>query len=117
MPKIVRHNFKSGDVIPVQELKSGMVVKVHQKIKELNAKGEEKERIQVFEGTVMRTKSQKSSNGSFMVRKTSDGIGVERTFPNVLPTIEKIVFVKQFKVRQAKANYLRDYTKKLKIVA
>jgi len=116
MAKVSKSEFKMGATIPVTSLKTGMVVRVHQKIKDLNAKGEEKERIQVFEGTVLRAKKLSSSDGSFVVRKVSDGVGVERGFPSQLPTIEKIEYVKKIRVRRAKAFYLRDVRKNLKIV-
>ncbi|MFA5061769.1 MAG: 50S ribosomal protein L19 [Patescibacteria group bacterium] len=88
--------------------KPGMVVKVHQKIKELNAKGEEKERIQVFEGTIIAAKHGQEAGGTITVRKISNGVGVEKIFPIHSPVVDKIEVVKQYDVRRAKLNYLRD---------
>lgn len=88
--------------------KPGMVVKVHQKIKELNAKGEEKERIQVFEGTIIAAKHGQEAGGTVTVRKISNGVGVEKIFPIHSPVVDKIEVVKQYDVRRAKLNYLRD---------
>lgn len=99
------------------ELKAGQVVRVHQKIKELNAKGEEKERIQVFEGTILAKRGERGANATITVRKVSDGIGVERIFPLELPTIANIEVVKTYKTRRAKLYYLRGYGKKLREVA
>ena len=88
--------------------KPGMVVKVHQKIKELNAKGEEKERIQIFEGTIIAAKHGQEAGGTITVRKISNGVGVEKIYPIHSPIIDRIEVVKQYDVRRAKLNYLRD---------
>ena len=83
-------------------LKVGDTVRVHQRIKEGN-----RERIQVFEGTVI-----KKQNGglreTFTVRRVAYGVGVERTFPINAPIIDKIDVVRRGKVRRAKLFYLRD---------
>jgi large subunit ribosomal protein L19 len=98
-----------------QELKPGMTVRVYQKIKELNSKGEEKERIQYFEGMIIAHKHNKEIGATITVRKTSEGIGVEKIFPLNLPTITKIEIKKIAKVKRAKLYFLRDgYKKKLK---
>jgi large subunit ribosomal protein L19 len=98
----------------VLELKPGMTVRIHQKIKELNSKGEEKERIQYFEGMIIARKHNKEKGGTITVRKVSDGIGVEKIFPLNLPTITKIEVKKIAEVRRAKLYFLkRGYKKKL----
>ena len=80
----------------------GDTVKVYAKIKEGN-----RERIQVFEGTV--TKIQGGSNRqTFTVRKSSNGVGVEKTWPIHSPRIDKVEVVRHGKVRRAKLFYLRD---------
>ncbi len=84
-------NFKIGDQ-----------VKVHVKIKEGN-----RERIQVFEGFVIKRQNA-GSNETFTVRKISYGVGVERTFPVHSKTIDKIEVVRSSKVRRAKLYYLRS---------
>ena len=97
------------------ELKPGMTVRIHQKIKELNSKGEEKERIQYFEGMIIARKHGKEIGSTITVRKVSDGIGVEKIFPLNLPTITKIEIKKVAEVRRAKLNYLKGkYKKRLK---
>ncbi len=94
-------------------LKPGMIVKVHQRIREKNAKGEEKERIQIFEGTVLAMKHGSQPGATTTVRKISKGIGVEKIFPIHSPVVEKIELVREMKVRQANAFFLRNYKKKL----
>ncbi len=96
------------------DLKPGMVVKVHQRVKELNAKGEEKERIQIFEGIVLAIKHGMGISGTFTVRKDSKGYGVEKIFPIHSPNVVKIELVRQMRVRQARPYYIRAYKKKLK---
>jgi len=86
----------------VANFKIGDQVKVHVKIKEGN-----RERIQVFEGFVIKRQNA-GSNETFTVRKISYGVGVERTFPIHSKTIDKIEVVRSSKVRRAKLYYLRD---------
>jgi large subunit ribosomal protein L19 len=98
------------------ELRPGMTVKVHQKIKEKNAKGEEKERIQIFEGIILKHRHGGETGNTITVRKVSDGVGVEKIYPVNSPVIEKIEVVRQARVRRANLNYLRTYKKRLKDV-
>lgn len=88
--------------------KPGMVVKVHQKIKEMNTKGEEKERIQVYEGTIIAAKHGSESGATITVRKISDGVGVEKIFPVHSPVIAKIEVAKQLRTRRSKLHFLRN---------
>ena len=83
-------------------LNIGDTVKVYNKIKEGN-----KERIQVFEGTIIR-KQNGGSNETFTVRRVAYGTGVEKTFPVHSPRVEKVEIVRHGKVRRAKLYYLRD---------
>ncbi len=85
----------------IPDFRAGDTVKVHVKIKE-----GEKERIQVFEGIVIR-KRQGASRASFTVRKVSYGVGVERIFPTHSPAIDRIEVIQKGKVRRAKLYYLR----------
>lgn len=98
------------------EVVPGVLVRVHQKIKEVNPKGEEKERIQVFEGTVIARRHGSEAGATITVRKMSDGIGVERIYPLKMPSIEKIEVKRKFKVNRAKLNFLRlpKFKKRLK---
>jgi len=90
----------------VPELRAGDIVRVHQKIKE-----GKKERVQVFEGVVLRVKGG-GLRQSFLVRKISFGIGVEKNFLIHSPNIVKIEIRKRAKVRQAYLTYLRKLTGK-----
>lgn len=86
----------------IPELKVGNTVKVHVRIKEGN-----KERIQVFEGIIIK-KQGGGLNETFTVRKTSYGVGVEKTFLIHSPLVEKVELVRVGKARRAKLYYLRD---------
>jgi large subunit ribosomal protein L19 len=98
------------------DIKPGMTVKVHEKIKEKNAKGVEKERVQIFEGIVIAHKHGKEIGATICVRKMSDGISVEKIYPLHSPVIAKIEVVRMAKVRRAKLNYLRTSRERLKEV-
>ena len=86
----------------VPSFEVGDTVRVYAKIKEGN-----RERIQVFEGTVLK-KQGGSSRETFTVRKNSNGVGVEKTWPVHSPFVEKVEVIRLGKVRRAKLNYLRD---------
>ena len=86
----------------VDDFRVGDTVRVSAKIKEGN-----RERIQVFEGTVLKRQGG-GARETFTVRKTSNGVGVEKTWPLHSPNIDKIEVVRRGKVRRAKLNYLRQ---------
>ena len=86
----------------VPEFRVGDTVRVHALIKEGN-----RERIQVFEGTVLKRQGG-STRETFTVRKSSNGVGVEKTWPIHSPHVVKVEVIRQGKVRRAKLNYLRD---------
>lgn len=85
----------------VPDIKPGDTVRVHVKVVEGT-----RERIQIFEGTVIKLKGG-SVNRTFTVRRVSYGVGTERIFPLHSPKIDKIEVVRKGKVRRAKLNYLR----------
>ena len=86
----------------VPQFNVGDTVRVHGKIKEGN-----RERIQIFEGVVLK-KQGGSNRETFTVRKNSNGIGVEKTWPLHSPNVERVEVIRRGKVRRAKLNYLRD---------
>ena len=86
----------------VAEFAVGDTVRVHAKVKEGN-----RERIQIFEGTVLKRQNG-GARETFTVRKTSNGVGVEKTWPVHSPIVEKIEVIRRGKVRRAKLNYVRD---------
>lgn len=86
----------------VSDFNVGDTVRVHAKVKEGN-----RERIQIFEGTVLKRQNG-GARETFTVRKTSNGVGVEKTWPLHSPIVEKIEVVRHGKVRRAKLTYLRQ---------
>ncbi|HAV91499.1 MULTISPECIES: 50S ribosomal protein L19 [Eubacterium] len=86
----------------ITEFNTGDTIKVFAKIKEGN-----RERTQAFEGVVIK-KQGGSTRATFTVRKLSNGVGVEKTWPLHSPTIEKIEVIRRGKVRRSKLYYLRD---------
>ncbi len=94
--------IQQDQIKELPEFGAGDTIQVHYKIKEGT-----RERVQVFEGTVL--KSQGGGIGAtFTVRRIASGVGVERTFPLHTPKIEKLVVIRRGRVRRAKLNYLRD---------
>lgn len=101
MNEIIK-NIENEALKEVSEFSVGDTVKVYGKIKEGN-----RERIQVFEGVVLK-KQGTGARQTFTVRKASNGVGVEKTWPLYSPNVEKVEVVRKGKVRRAKLNYLRD---------
>ncbi len=87
----------------VVDARSGDTVRVHQKIKEGN-----KERIQVFEGVVIRTDRKKSVTSRITVRKIASGVGVEKSFLLHSPLVEKVEIMRRAKVRRNYLSFLRE---------
>ena len=96
----VNNEQKKAQVVDVR---SGDTVRVHQKIKEGN-----KERIQVFEGVVIRTDNKQSHTSRITVRKIASGVGVEKSFLLHSPLLEKVEVVRRAKVRRNFLSYLRN---------
>ncbi len=99
---IVKH-IKEEQLRKLADFKVGNTVKVHNRIKEGG-----KERIQIFEGLVIARKGGNGANATFMVRKISNGVGVERIYPLHSPNIAKLEVSKDDTVRQAKIYYVRE---------
>ena len=95
-------SIEDAQIKEVADFNVGDTIKVYAKIKEGN-----RERVQAFEGTVLKRQGG-SCRETFTVRKNSNGVGVEKTWPLHSPTIEKIEVIRRGKVRRAKLNYLRD---------
>lgn len=101
MNEIIK-SIEDAQLKEVAEFNVGDTVRVYGKIKEGN-----RERIQVFEGTVLKRQGT-GARATFTVRKASNGVGVEKTWPLYSPNVEKIEVVRKGKVRRAKLNYLRS---------
>ncbi|MSR85447.1 50S ribosomal protein L19 [Candidatus Uhrbacteria bacterium] len=101
-------------IIPTQ-VKTGMTIRVHQKIKETDKTGKEKERVQVFEGLVLKVGGNGVSK-TMTVRKISDRIGVEKIFPLTLPSIVKLELVRMVKTRRQHIGFVRHSKKALREV-
>ena len=101
MSEIIK-SIEAEQLKEVAEFNVGDTIKVYGKIKEGN-----RERIQVFEGVVLKRQGT-GARETFTVRKSSNGVGVEKTWPVHSPNVEKVEVVRKGKVRRAKLNYLRD---------
>lgn len=95
-------NIEAEQLKEVSAFNVGDTVKVYGKIKEGN-----RERIQVFEGVVLKRQGT-GARETFTVRKSSNGVGVEKTWPVYSPNVERVEVVRRGKVRRAKLNYLRQ---------
>ncbi len=102
MNEIIRQIEEAQLKSDITEFRVGDTIRVHGKIKEGN-----RERIQIFEGVVLKRQGG-GNRETFTVRKTSNGVGVEKTWPLHSPNVEKIEVVRHGKVRRAKLNYLRQ---------
>lgn len=100
----IEEKFKKGAVVNVQ---SGDTVKVHQKIREGN-----KERVQIFQGLVIRTDRKDSHTSRITVRRIASGVGVEKSFLLHSPLVLKIEITKRSKVRRNYLTYMRERTGK-----
>ncbi|OIP81075.1 50S ribosomal protein L19 [Candidatus Peregrinibacteria bacterium CG22_combo_CG10-13_8_21_14_all_44_10] len=104
--ELIREVHKPG-LKTVPEIRTGYTVRVHQKIKEGG-----KERIQIFEGLIIKMGSGEGLDKTFTVRKIASGVGVEKIYPLYSNNIAKIEVVKKAKVRKSKLYYMRERTGK-----
>lgn len=109
-PKADRND---GKLVNFDELRPGQTVRVHERIVDISPKGEERQRIQVFEGIILGIRGAGISK-SFTIRKVSGGIGVEKIFPMNSPVIAKIELVKTARVRRAKLSFLNNLKRRFK---
>ncbi len=109
-----------GEEIPKSEInrhvRPGMIVRIHERIKDVTPSGEERTRTQVFEGTVIALRGI-GPGRTMTIRRVHKGFGVEKIYPLSVPSIEKLEVVKQLRVRRAKLNFLRPGNKKGRPVA
>lgn len=106
--KLVEFNKELRKKVSLPELHSGDMIKVYRKIKEGG-----KERLQMFQGTVIAIKGGQSSSLMATVRKVSFGVGVELVLPLLSPTIDKIEILKSTKSRRSKLYFVRDKSAKV----
>lgn len=104
---------KDYALIEPSAITTGQVLRIHEKIVDVGAKGEKRERIQIFEGLVLAARGAGLSK-TFTIRKVSNGYGVEKIFPVTTPSIVKIELVKTYIVRHARLNFIKDFARKLK---
>ena len=104
--EIIKELEKEQLKAEVPQFATGDTVRVHNRIKEGT-----RERVQIFEGTVIKIQGT-GARKTFTVRKLSNGVGVEKTFPIHSPNVEGVEVTRQGKVRRAKLYYLRERTGK-----
>ncbi len=95
------------------ELTPGQTIRLHERIKDISPKGEERERIQVFEGIILAMGGSGISR-TVTLRKISGGIAVEKIYPINSPVVAKIELVKTARVRRAKLNFLKNVKRRFK---
>lgn len=100
-------------LINFSDLRTGQTVRIHERIKDVSPKGEERERIQIFEGIILGFGG-KGVSRTVTVRKVTKGYGVEKIYPINSPVVAKIELVKIAKVRQSKLGYLSNLRRRFK---
>lgn len=103
----------ASNVLSIDQLRAGQTVRLHERIKDVSAKGEERERVQVFEGIILSVRGSGVSK-TLTIRKVSDGIGVEKIYPLHSPLIAKIELVKTARVRRARLSFLNNLKTRFK---
>lgn len=100
-------------LVEMDDLKAGQTVRLHERIKDISPKGEERERIQVFEGIILAMGGSGISR-TITLRKVSNGVGVEKIYPINSPLVAKIELIKTARVRQAKLGFLKNPKRRFK---
>ena len=108
-------NLTLPAVIEPSQVLTGMTLRIHQKIKDVAPNGEEKERVQIFEGLVINVGGTAKAR-TMTVRKVTGGIGVEKIFPLALPSIMKVELTKMVKARRKNISFVRKTKKRLRDV-
>ena len=101
-------------LVDFDDLKAGMTVRVHEKIKDVSPKGQPRERIQVFEGMIIGLRGAGVSRTMTVRKNSNGGFGVEKIYPINSPVVAKVELVKTARVRQAKLGYLKNIKKRFK---
>ncbi len=101
-------------LVNFDELKPGQTVKLHERIKDISAKGTERERVQIFEGIILGIKGAGISRTLTIRKISTGGYAVEKIFPINSPVVAKIELVKSAKVRRAKLGFLKNVKRRFK---
>ncbi len=100
------------EVITPEQIHAGQVLRVHEKIQDTNAKGDVRERVQIFEGLVLGIRG-KGASKSFTIRKETNGFGVEKIFPVSSPNLSKLELVKAYRTRRARLSFIKGFGRRL----
>ena len=106
----VKAETAKAQAVEPKDVRAGMTVRLHEKIKDVSPKGEERERVQIFEGIILGLRGAGRSR-TMTLRKVSNGYGVEKIYPVFSPVIAKLELVKTGRVRRAKLSFLSDKKK------
>lgn len=99
--------------LPHNNLRTGMTIRLHERISDVSPKGEKRERIQVFEGIILNIRGA-LQHRTMTIRKVSNGVGVEKIYPLSSPNIVKVEVIKYAKTRRNALTFLRGFKRKLK---
>lgn len=103
--EVPEEKLPGAEILPI-DVKTGMTIRVHERVKDINAKGEERERIQIFQGMVIGVRGAGISK-TMTIHREQKGYEVEKIYPLTSPVITKIELVKTAKVRRAQLSYLQ----------
>lgn len=102
-----------GKIFGTKKLQTGMTIRVHERIKDISPKGEERDRIQLFEGIILDIHGSSVSQ-TITVRRVNKGYGVEKIFPLCSPTVAKIEVLRIAKIRRARLGFLENFRRPFK---